>query len=136
MLLVFICPAAVAIDNPDVPDYVADFLSRSQSYESRINEVAVSTAEIVHVYSEYETFLDTELNHAYVGVLKKLGKRQANGLVSSQRQWLKYRDTEFRLIDENWIPENFGTSSRVSRGSYRTRLVKDRVIQLLYYLKN
>jgi GH24 family phage-related lysozyme (muramidase) len=42
----------------------------------------------------------------------------------------------FEFIGTNWRTENFGSSAVISRGAYRTTLIKDRVILLLHYLKN
>ena len=54
----------------------------------------------------------------------------------SQKKWLIYRDAEFIFIDSNWVPANFGSSYRMSRGAYRCSLLKNRVTELLYYLQN
>lgn len=58
------------------------------------------------------------------------------GNSQSQRQWRRYRDAEFRFIDRNWTQTQFGTSAALSRGAYRTAIVKERITELIQYLKN
>jgi len=128
--------SSLAIDNPDMPDYVAEFRARSQVHESAINQEAQTTQDYVYAYAAYERFLDEELNSAYRSLIDRLDEKALQRLIRSQGSWLKYRDIEFEFIETNWRIENFGSSSVISRGAYRTTLVKDRVILLLHYLKN
>jgi uncharacterized protein YecT (DUF1311 family) len=126
----------LAIDNPDAPDYVAEFRARSKAHESAINQEARTTQDFVSAYAAYECFLDEELNSAYRSLMDRLDEKALQRLIQSQKNWLKYRDTEFEFIGTNWRTENFGSSAVISRGAYRTTLIKDRVILLLHYLKN
>ncbi|EPM7996084.1 lysozyme inhibitor LprI family protein [Vibrio vulnificus] len=57
-------------------------------------------------------------------------------LQQSQRQWILYRDMEFKLIESNWTRNNFGSSYRLSQFSYKSSVIKNRVIQLYYYANN
>ena len=57
-------------------------------------------------------------------------------LMDSQKRWLSFRDAEFLFVSHNWIVENFGTSSALSIGVSRIKIIRDRVIELLHYLKN
>ena len=125
-----------AIDNPDAPDYVAEFRSRSKTYESAIHHEAQTTQDYVNAYAAYERFLDEELNNAYRSLMDRLDEKARERLIQSQENWLKYRETEFEFIVTNWSIENFGSSSAISRGAYRTTLIRDRVILLLHYLTN
>ena len=125
-----------AIDNPDAPDYIGEFQNRAQVYERAIQQAAQTTLDYVEAYAAYERFLDQELNNAYGQLMTHLDKALRQALRNSQRKWLEYRDAEFDFIAANWMPENFGSSSAISRGDYRTTLIRDRVMLLLNYLQN
>ena len=127
---------AGAVDNPDVPDYVAQFEARAQTYETRVTKEAQNEREIAQAYVEYERFLDQELNRAYSALARRVAAEPKKQLVQSQRRWVQFRDAEFSFIAYNWTRESFGTSSAISRGAYRTSIIKDRVRMLLHYLKN
>lgn len=132
-LIVMWAASAIAIDNPDAPDDVAQFQARAKPFEDRLDNesggVGASTAS-----GAYARFLDAELNKAYNGLLPRLDAGARQALVDSERQWLRYREAETRFIDRQWTTEHFGSSAALSRGLYRTDMVKQRVLQLLAYL--
>lgn len=125
-----------ALDNPDAPDYTDDFLNRAQTYERDIQQTAHTTQGYLTAYAAYENFLDRELNAAYNQLMAHLSGETQHALKNSQLKWLGYRDREFDFIARNWTTEKFGSSTIISRGDYRTRLIKDRVMLLLHYLQN
>lgn len=129
-------PSALAIDNPDAANHVADFQKRAQVFEGMIHQHAKTNQDSLKAYAEYEQFLDKELNQSYKSVLTALDADRKEKLQDSQRDWLKYRDSEFAFIAANWTTKNFGSSVTLSRGAYRNAIVRDRVISLLHYLKN
>ncbi|CAD7854509.1 MAG: hypothetical protein, partial [Olavius algarvensis Gamma 1 endosymbiont] len=106
---------------------VSEFLNRAQVHESNIQETTYHTQGYISAYAHYENFLDQELNKAYERLMGHLDEDAQQTLRDSQRNWLKYRDAEFEFIALNWTPGNFGSSSVISRGDYRTTLIKDRV---------
>ena len=128
-------PLCFAIDNPDVPDFVAEFEARSSRFEASLREQAGGTRETILAYAEYEKFLDQELNRAYTALTRRVAAEVRPKLVQSQRRWMQYRDAEFLFIAANWTVEMFGSSSAISRGGYRTTIIKDRTVTLLQYLK-
>ena len=134
--MIIVAITSLAIDNPDMPDYVAEFRARSQAHQSVINQKARTTQDYVNAYAAYERFLDDELHSAYRSLMDRLDEKMLQKLIQSQESWLQYRDTEFDFIGTNWRTENFGSSAVISRGAYRTTLIKNRVILLLHYLKN
>lgn len=137
--ILFVALTAVpshAIDNPDAPDHIGEFRKRAQEYEVIINQRTKTTQDALKAYADYERFLDKELNQVYKALSTKLGADQISKLKQSQRDWLQYRDSEFDFISENWTNKNFGSSSVVSRGDYRTTIIRDRIILLMSYLKN
>ncbi len=125
-----------AIDNPDAPDYVADFQQQAQIFATAIQKNASTTQDYLKSYTDYEQFLGKELNTAYKALMAKLDTERQNKLKQSQRDWLKYRTAEFTFIADNWTSNKFGRSSVLSRGAYRTTIMRDRVVLLLNYLKN
>lgn len=126
---------AIAIDKPEAPNYVAEFEKRLAPLYSYVREKASSTPEYARGYAEIEKALDGELNLAYTKLLSKLGVPEQKLLYQSQKAWLKFRDVEFKLIEENWSSAKFGTSSVISRGDYKASIIKNRVVSLLWYLK-
>ena len=136
LLLALLCMApALAIDNPDAPDLLGAFKTRVQVFELAINNASNNRASLL-VYTDYQTFLDKELNQAYSLLMAKLPPARQAELKTAQRHWIAFRDAEFELIKNNWTRENFGSSAGMSQGAYRCSLIKNRVIQLLYYAIN
>ncbi len=125
-----------AIDNPDAPDHVSAFQQRAQTHEQGIAQTPHTTQSYGDAYAAYEAFLDQELNAAYTQLLSHLNAESGKALKQAQRQWLNYRDQEFEWIARNWTQENFGSSTIISRGDFRTKIIRDRVITLLHYLGN
>jgi len=137
MLLLVCCSTSVhAIDNPDAPDYVADFLERAKVYEDDIQQTPHTTQGYITVYARYEGFLGDELDNAYNQLIAKLGDEAKRALKNSQKQWLRYRDQEFEFIARNWTHANFGSAAVISRGDYRTNIINNRIVLLLRYLQN
>lgn len=135
-LLLCCSPSIQAIDNPDAPDYVGDFLNRAQPYERDIQQTEHTTQSYIAAYAAYEKFLDGELNSAYRQLMLHLPNDAQQALKKSQFAWLHYRDQEFEFIRHNWTTEQFGSSAVISRGDYRAKIIKDRVVILLRYLGN
>jgi uncharacterized protein YecT (DUF1311 family) len=135
-LLALCAAGAAALDNPDAPDLVGQFQSRAQPYEARIDEASGSTQGTVQAYAAYGQFLDSELDKAYQSLRDRVAPTERPAIVAAQRKWLAWRDAEFRFIEANWTPARFGSSSALSRGAYRTGIVKARTVLLLQYLKN
>jgi uncharacterized protein YecT (DUF1311 family) len=125
-----------AIDNPDAPDYVAEFEARMAPLEAVIQEKATTTVDISEGYKALEEALDEELNTAYWKLMQELPESSKESLRSSQKQWVKFRDAEFSFLSGNFNKENFGSSYVISIGSYRTSIIEARVKELLWYLKN
>jgi uncharacterized protein YecT (DUF1311 family) len=129
-------PLAHALDNPDAPDYVAQFEKRAQPFEKHIDD-QTSIYGTAQAGVAYANFLDKELNQAYQALLKKLtDPKVQEQLRKSQRAWLAYYKAETDFIWNNWVPDNFGSSYELSRQDYRNSLVKERIKVLLLYLRN
>lgn len=76
----------------------------------------------------YEAW-DKELNSVYADLIKTLPKEQQQDLREDQRNWLKFRDTEFKFIDDIYDSKQ-GTMFRPLKAGAATELVKDRTLQL------
>jgi len=127
---------AYAIDNPEAPDLIGEFEKREIIYLTAIDNPQNSTRDFLVAYDNYLIFLDEELNKASDKLNSKLPEARKSELIAAQQHWIKYRDAEFELIRSTWTRKDFGSSAGISRGDYRTSIVKDRVIQLLHYTKN
>lgn len=127
--------SAVAMDNPDAPARIAQFLAKAKPYEQTLASQS-SQPRFGKAADAYSRFLDSELNHAYSALSRRLDAKGRHALMNAQRDWLAYRNAESSFIDTNWDRSHFGDSSRISRADYRAALVKQRVLTLLEYLQN
>ncbi|WP_075187878.1 lysozyme inhibitor LprI family protein [Teredinibacter haidensis] len=125
-----------AIDNPEAPDLIGEFEKREIIYLTAIDRPQNSTRDFLVSYDNYLIFLDEELNKAADKLNSKLPEARKLELMAAQQHWSKYRDAEFEFIKNTWTRKGFGSSAGISRGDYRTSIIKDRVIQLLHYTKN
>lgn len=132
----FASTACFGIDNPDAPDRLKQFQQNASVYEARINAQAGTTQDMVGAYASYQRFLEDQLTEVYDALAKRLDPKPGVMLAKSQRRWLAYRAAENGFIERNWTQDRFGTSAPLSRGAYRASIVKDRVTELIQYLKN
>jgi uncharacterized protein YecT (DUF1311 family) len=80
----------------------------------------------------YENW-DRELNKVYAELMKKLPSDAKETLKDAQTAWLKFRDSEFVLIDKIYAQLQ-GTMYIPMRVADRTQIVEDRVIALRGFL--
>jgi uncharacterized protein YecT (DUF1311 family) len=103
-------------------------------------EQAVSTPEMVAVYTEAVKKWDERLNRVYQACRAKLKRPQDRAaLKEAQRKWLAYRDAEQELITAvcYFTPDGSpaGTIAQVESHGQLVRLVRQRVLRLEEYLK-
>ncbi len=139
LLLALLCLLATArqawaVDNPDLPDPVAAFDARDQAVQQRLAQA--NATQTAAAWAEQARFLDAELNAAYQGLLARLSGTARQRLVQGQRQWLKFRDAETQFIAQQWTPQEFGSSSALTRAQLRASLVRQRVQSLLAYARS
>ena len=134
-LAMFVLPCA-AIDNPDAPDFVAEFEARALKFEINVQNQGGNVGATDRAYSDYEKFLEHELNRAYSALKQRVSVENKKNLVDSQKRWNQFRDAEFLFVVNNWTAQNFGSSYVISRGASRTKIIRDRTVELLHYLKN
>jgi len=136
ILLISFSNSILAIDNPDSPDLIGQLTEREKPFKANITKPTNGTRDTIRAYHEYKLFLDKELNKAYALLISKLSSEHQKELKVSQRNWIKFRDAEFELINNNWSRSNFGSSFVVSRGDYSSTIIRNRLIQFLNYIKN
>ncbi|MCK5742899.1 MAG: DUF1311 domain-containing protein [Chlorobi bacterium] len=92
-------------------------------------------------YSDYDMAIcfqtaeekwDKDLNVVYRKLIKNMDKKEKSALKKSQREWVKWRDKEFKLLIS--IYDSGGTMDGLMISSDRMSIVKARVIDLLKYL--
>jgi uncharacterized protein YecT (DUF1311 family) len=75
---------------------------------------------------------DAELNRIYNELLPLLDAQAATVLVDAQLQWIKCRDSEFKLLDV--IFSSQGSIGRLIEANTRQEIVRKRVVELNQYL--
>ena len=94
-----------------------------------------STAGLVEAYEWAIEAWDKLLNENYNALTKKLNKEDQERLRASQREWIKYRDLEFRFNSEYW--RTFHGSTYISFPlAYQSNFVRERALRLGYYLED
>lgn len=76
---------------------------------------------------------DAELNKVYKQLAAKLTPEQKTGLQNAQREWIKFRDAEFKSIDLIYGSMQ-GTMFQPMNVSDKMEVVKQRAIDLQSYL--
>lgn len=125
-----------AIDNPDAPVLISKFKVDEKVYLKAIENPANGTRDTIRAYYEYKIFLDKKLNKTYSNLKSKLTPKRQKELKISQRNWIKFRDEEFKFINNNWNRSGFGSSFAISRGDYSSAIIKNRLMQLFHYASN
>ena len=101
---------------------------------------AVSTPEMVEVYTQAAKKWDDRLNRVYQACQARLKKPQDQAaLKEAQRKWLAFRDAERELIGVvgYFTPDGSpaGTIAQVESNGQFVQLVRQRVLRLEDYLK-
>jgi uncharacterized protein YecT (DUF1311 family) len=101
---------------------------------------AVSTPEMVEVYTQAAKKWDERLNRVYQACQARLKTPQDQAaLKEAQRKWLAYRDAERQLITAvcYFTPDGSpaGTIAQVESNGQLVQLVRQRVLRLEDYLR-
>ena len=75
---------------------------------------------------------DKELNSVYANLISSLAPSEQQALREAQRQWILYRDAEFKLIDEMYKTKD-GTMYIPMRAADRLEIIKTRALRLQAY---
>ena len=76
---------------------------------------------------------DKELNRSYLSLSQKLGKTSKQELVTAQRNWILFRDSEFKLINKYYFDIKKGTIFYVISENKKLEIIKERALQLKEY---
>jgi uncharacterized protein YecT (DUF1311 family) len=125
ILLLF--PATALAQDEQKPDPIDKQLEACMAKDG-------STAGSVACTDKASSAWDTELNKAYTALMAKMNAEGKLSLKTAQLSWIKYRDTEFKLLDamhsrlqgSMYIPMEAATKMDV---------VKQRAVQLRNYLE-
>jgi uncharacterized protein YecT (DUF1311 family) len=94
-----------------------------------------STAGMVEAYEWGIKEWDKLLNKNYNALIKKLGKEDQELLRASQREWIKYRDLEFKFNENYWAGFQ-GTMYVTFPLAFQSNFVRERALRLGYYLED
>ncbi len=106
-----------------------------QSYAACIDASNGVTFEILNCIDLAYIEWDEQLNYVYQELRRRLNKKAQQVLRDAQREWITFRDLEFRLQDElfNLMPN--GTMYSIIFAEQRMEFVKKRVLELETYLE-
>lgn len=122
-----------AIDNPDAPNYLEQFRSEASSYEQAIFEDAQTTSDSMEAYRDYIDFLEEELATATSALEAELSGSEREAFDEARSAWEAYQKAEKAFVSTVWTPQNFGSSSAMSRLGFYAELLKSRVERLQKY---
>ena len=106
-------------------------------YQSKCIAADSTTAGMTNCTNGASARWDKELNSVYANLLSSISRREQQALRAAQRQWILYRNAEFKLIDEMYKTKD-GTMYIPMRAADRLEIIKARALQLQAYreLKN
>jgi len=97
-----------------------------------------STLGMMNCSAQSEKLWDTELNRVYTDLQSQLNDKAKKQLKNAQLQWLKYRNAEFKAIDEIYVvlseKMEGGTMWRLLPINAKVEIIKQRVLILTGYL--
>ncbi len=136
--LVFLSVALIslgcqAIDNPDAPNHLEAFRSEASSYTQAIYENAQTTADSMEAYRNYIDFLKDKLAEARSALESELSGPEQEAFRKSRNAWQAYQEAEKGFISTVWTPQNFGSSSAMSRLAFYADVLRSRTELLLRY---
>jgi hypothetical protein len=76
---------------------------------------------------------DKELNKYYALLNQKLNKIAKKELLEAQRNWISFRDSEFKLINKYYFDVKKGTLFYVIAENRKLEIIKERALQLKEY---
>ncbi|MCP4345892.1 MAG: DUF1311 domain-containing protein [Desulfobacterales bacterium] len=119
----------------DVPEFLSD--PASVRHIDKISDECMAkdstTAGMMNCISEAYKLWDAELNKVYNQLRAALKPDAKKSLKAAQLQWIKYRDSEFKLIDSIYSSLE-GTMYIPMRAGDRMEIVKNRTKELESYL--
>lgn len=95
---------------------------------------AVSTADMVEAAGKGTKLWDAELNRCYGELKKKMKPAAFAALQAAQRQWLAYRDAQFKALDE-FYGQFDGTMYIPMRADAGMTVIRTRAMELYHMLQ-
>ena len=92
-----------------------------------------STHGTMNCIVEAQKQWDAELNKHYKAITLKLTPVQKTALLNAQREWIKWRDLEFKSIDALYSTME-GTMYQPMQLNDKMKVVKNRALELKSYL--
>lgn len=118
-------------------EFIAD-TARVEQGNRELLDKDYSTLGMINAAIEYEKQYDILLNKYYKLLYRSLNIEGQKALKSSQMNWIKFRDSEKKLISEinaqTYDEAGGGTIWGVIASSIRSELTKKRVIELYNFL--
>ena len=101
-------------------------------YQTKCIAADSTTAGMTNCTNGASARWDKELNSVYAKLLSSLSPVEQDALRAAQRQWILYRDAEFKVIDEMYKTRD-GTMYIPMRAADRLEIIKARALQLQAY---
>ena len=120
-LLLYSAAAASQAASPHIDKYLESCIAADSTTAGMAN----------CTYGAYSLW-DKELNITYKNLMSSLAPSEQQALGNSQRQWIAFRDAEFKAIDALYKNKD-GTMYIPMRVADRLDIVKTRVLQLQGY---
>ena len=95
-------------------------------------EEDTSTAGMRNATIRARELWDQEMNRAYKNLMARLNADQQSILKESQRNWIKFRDSEFRAIS-SIVASMDGTMWQLIATNNGMEIVRQRALQLIAY---
>ena len=130
LALVILAPSARAADDQKKHP-IDQWLETHMSHDE-------STAGMRNTTNEAREMWEAEMNKVYNRLMSKLTQKQQTALREAQRNWLKFRDAENKVISET-IASKDGTMFQLIATGNGMQLVRERTLNLLayeYYIEN
>lgn len=99
-------------------------------------DIAVSTSEMIECQVQAGAAWDRELNKYYQLYLSELNDEGKAVLKEAQREWIVYRDKEYKLIDSHYLRQLEGTMWHPVAAGEKVKIVKERALKLKGYYED
>lgn len=103
-----------------------------QTLEKCLNQDNSTASQRNCIISAQQSW-DKELNKSYTSLNQKLNNTAKKELLEAQRNWMSFRDSEFKLINKYYFDVKKGTIFQVISENKKLQIIKERALQLKEY---
>ncbi|UQB67418.1 lysozyme inhibitor LprI family protein [Epilithonimonas zeae] len=103
-----------------------------QTLEKCLNQDNSTAGQRNCIISAHQSW-DKELNKSYTSLNHKLKNTAKKELLEAQRNWILFRDSEFKLINKYYFDVKKGTIFQVISENKKLQIIKERALQLKEY---